>query len=143
MGSADVLKRPTLVSSTSALSTDSRGASAKDSREHSPVKAWAAVPAPTGDLGRNLQGFPTAAEAAADNSEGWCFILVRQTTWILIIISGKKVGPFVSEAEHDAADAPSHTAEGDTRDSFRGVHLDPKAHHWDDVSDLVRASDFC
>lgn len=34
------------------------------------MKAWAAVPAPTGDLGRNLQDFPTAAEAAADGSDG-------------------------------------------------------------------------
>ncbi|KAG9126915.1 hypothetical protein FRC07_001421 [Ceratobasidium sp. 392] len=67
-GPADALKRPTLVSSTSALSTDPRP-SAVTSRDQSPVKAWALVPAPAGDPGRNLRDFPTAAEAAADHSE--------------------------------------------------------------------------
>ncbi|QRW14758.1 cell surface glycoprotein 1 [Ceratobasidium sp. AG-Ba] len=64
-GPVDALKRPTLVSSTSGLSTDSR-----PSRDQSPVKAWASVAVPSGDLGRNLTDFPTAAEAAADQSEG-------------------------------------------------------------------------
>lgn len=68
--SADALRHPTLVSSTSALSIDSR-VSATASRDQSPAKAWGSVPIPTSELGRNLQDFPTAAEAAADVSEGW------------------------------------------------------------------------
>ncbi|KAG9104944.1 hypothetical protein FRC06_005011 [Ceratobasidium sp. 370] len=118
LGPADALKRPTLVSSTSALSTDSRP-SAVTSRDQSPVKAWASVPVPTGDLGRNLQDFPTAAEAAADHSEGQ---------------GAKRPGTSTTQELHNA-DALSHTDEGDARDSFRGVHLDPKAHHWDEMED--------
>ncbi|KAG8710858.1 hypothetical protein FRC08_016628 [Ceratobasidium sp. 394] len=115
---ADVLKRPALVSSTSALSTDSRP-SAATSRDQSPVKAWASVPVPTGDLGRNLQDFPTAAEAAADHSGGQ---------------GAKRPGNSTIQEPH-STDAPLHTEEGDARDSFRGVHLDPKAHHWDEMED--------
>ncbi|KAG8747993.1 hypothetical protein FRC10_009745 [Ceratobasidium sp. 414] len=117
-GPADALKRPALVSSSSALSTDSRP-SAVTSRDQSPVKAWASVPVPAGDLGRNLQDFPTAAEAAADHSEGQ---------------GAKRPGASTTQ-EPDSTDAPPHTDEGDTRDSFRGVHLDPKAHHWDEMED--------
>ncbi|KAG8697630.1 hypothetical protein FRC09_007744 [Ceratobasidium sp. 395] len=118
LGLADALKRPTLVSSTSALSTDSRP-SAVTSRDQSPVKAWASVSVPTGDLGRNLQDFPTAAEAAADHSE---------------VQGAKRPGASAVQEEHGAENL-LHTEEGDARDSFRGIHLDPKAHHWDEMED--------
>ena len=55
------------------------------------------------------------------------------------MISGKRTGPTATDAEHGATDGPAHTTEGDARDSFRGVHLDPKAHHWDDVSNFIHA----
>jgi hypothetical protein len=135
-GAADVLKRPTLVSSTSALSTDSRP-SAAASRDQSPVKAWAPVPVPTGELGRNLQDFPTAAEAAADVSEGQ---YISSTDWFLESLvarteqPGKRPAVSAVQVVYGASDTPAHTTEGDARDSFRGVHLDPKAHHWDEVS---------
>lgn len=66
--STDVSNRPILAPSASVLSVDSRS-SAKTSRDHSPVKAWATVPVSVGDIRRNLQDFPTAAEAAADSAE--------------------------------------------------------------------------
>lgn len=108
--------RPGLVSSASALSVDSRS-SAKASRDHSPVKAWATVPTSVGDIGRNLHDFPTAAEAAADSAET------------------KRPAVSAAQTGHPATDSTAHGADSDARDSFRGMHLDPNAHHWDEMED--------
>ncbi|CUA72301.1 Cell surface glycoprotein 1 [Rhizoctonia solani] len=108
--------RPALVTSASGLSVDARS-SAKASREQSPAKAWATVPTAVGDGKRNLQDFPTAAEAAADSAEH------------------KRPGTSaVQPPHHHALDATAET-DTDARDSFRGMHLDPNAHHWDEMED--------
>jgi hypothetical protein len=35
---------------------------------------------------------------------------------------------------HPSIDTTTHGTDNDARDSFRGMHLDPNAHHWDEVS---------
>ncbi|KAJ1310351.1 hypothetical protein OPQ81_007089 [Rhizoctonia solani] len=108
--------RPALLTSASGLSADARS-SARASREQSPVKAWATVPTTVEDNKRNLQDFPTAAEAAADSTEH------------------KRPGAStVQPPHHSAVDSAAET-DIDNRDSFRGIHLDPNAHHWDEMED--------
>ncbi|CAE6530232.1 unnamed protein product [Rhizoctonia solani] len=108
--------RPALITTASGLLVDARS-SAKASREQSPAKAWATVPTAVGDSKRNLQDFPTAAEAAADSAEH------------------KRPGASVVEHPHHPAVEAVAEKDTDTRDSFRGVHLDPNAHHWDEMED--------
>ncbi|CAE7194099.1 unnamed protein product [Rhizoctonia solani] len=108
--------RPALVTSASGLSVDARS-SAKASREHSPAKVWATVPTAVGDVKRNLQDFPTAAEAAADSTEN------------------KRPGASTVQPPHPHGLDIAPEADTDTRDSFRGIHLDPNAHHWDEMED--------
>ena len=43
-------------------------------------------------------------------------------------------------AENAAADKQARSVEADT---FRGVHLDPNAHHWDEVGHLIVFFSFC
>ncbi|CAE6433409.1 unnamed protein product [Rhizoctonia solani] len=109
--------RPALVTTASGLSIDARS-SAKPSREQSPAKVWATVPTAVGDTKRNLQEFPTAAEAAADGAEH------------------KRPGAStVQHPHHPVIDATINETDTDARDSFRGIHLDPNAHHWDEMED--------
>ncbi|KAG8733726.1 hypothetical protein FRC11_003342 [Ceratobasidium sp. 423] len=108
--------RPALVTTASGLSVDARS-SAKASREQSPAKAWATVPSTVGDSKRNLQDFPTAAEAAADSAEH------------------KRPGASAVQHPHHSAVDVAVEKDTDARDSFRGMHLDPNAHHWDEMED--------
>ncbi|CAE6418255.1 unnamed protein product [Rhizoctonia solani] len=109
--------RPTLATTASGLSVDARS-SAKPSREQSPAKAWATVPSAVGDIKRKLQEFPTAAEAAADSADN------------------KRPGvSTLQHPHHPAIDAVIHETDANARDSFRGIHLDPNAHHWDEMED--------
>ncbi|ELU44642.1 hypothetical protein AG1IA_01329 [Rhizoctonia solani AG-1 IA] len=113
--------RPALVTAASVLSVDARS-SAKPSREQSPAKAWATVPTTVGDAKRNLQEFPTAAEAAADSAEH------KRP-------AGSALQHPHPHPHHPAVDAAINETDTDARDSFRGMHLDPNAHHWDEMED--------
>ncbi|CAE6525962.1 unnamed protein product [Rhizoctonia solani] len=110
--------RPALVTSASGLSVDARS-SARASREQSPAKAWATVPTAIGEGKRNLHDFPTAAEAAAEAAAD--------------NVENKRPG--ASNAQPPHHHAPEVAVETDARDSFRGMHLDPNAHHWDEMED--------
>ncbi|KAI5124449.1 hypothetical protein M0805_008333 [Coniferiporia weirii] len=75
--------------------------------------AWRSVQSGTADAAlQALNDFPTAAEAAKGH---------------LIKVADLKVAS-------DATEAQKH-AMSETADAFRGVHLDPNAHHWDEMEE--------
>ncbi|THH11787.1 hypothetical protein EW145_g411 [Phellinidium pouzarii] len=75
--------------------------------------AWRNVRPGAGNADSSAQNdFPTAAEAAAGR---------------LVKLADMKVAS-------DAAEAQKH-AMSETADAFRGVHLDPNAHHWDEMEE--------
>jgi len=39
-----------------------------------------------------------------------------------------------------AAEAAAEAAQKESADAFRGLHLDPKAHHWDEVRPILMSS---
>jgi hypothetical protein len=82
--------------------------------------------------------FPTAAEVASGTS---C-IQLRQTIpthnfSVTTSVRKAKLMDAKEAAETAAADKQARSVEADT---FRGVHLDPNAHHWDEVCYLALQS---
>ena len=75
--------------------------------------------------------FPTVAEVAYGQS--WQFRLSATSSNIPL---GHKVQILQDQLENQMAAeavAAQRQAMMQTADSFRGVHLDPNAHHWDEV----------
>ena len=85
--------------------------------------------------------FPTAAEVAQGIL--MCFVRVlssdphSQCAGRATKASDKNAQPDAAAAAHKQAVMAELIAEEDT---FRGVHLDPNAHHWDEVSILLRTA---
>jgi hypothetical protein len=65
----------------------------------------------------------------------FCQSYIDSLAWIVTTSVRKaKMIDAKEAAENAAADKQARSVEADT---FRGVHLDPNAHHWDEASDLV------
>jgi len=81
--------------------------------------------------------FPTTAESAEGESSSSLFFRLAEKKAELIIL-GSPLHTY-SERRVNAQAAKEAAAEKSQAvllelDAFRGVHLDPNAHHWDDVS---------
>ena len=91
--------------------------------------AWKNVQPGTVSAVLQIQEFPTAAEAEQS-------ALLFDDSFALVFMLSGFIGRLakISELKAQAGSADAQKqALSETADAFRGVHLDPNAHHWDEV----------
>ena len=108
-------------------------------RGASPVKAWgSAASSPSIAQTQVTNDFPTAAEAANGEYIWSCllaFSFLAGTQSCRAWLGRKPRMMLAQTTQQDARDtaASQKLQQSATADAFRGVHLDPNAHHWDEV----------
>lgn len=91
---------------------------------------WGRVKGSGNSLNTDVQNdFPTAAEVA----QGMCF--VSKYRHLHIVCNTVRSARMVEKQEAAQSAAAQRQAQRAEADAFRGVHLDPNAHHWDEVPD--------
>ena len=82
---------------------------------------------------RAQDDFPTAAEVAQGIYNCWK-VVRRSSDLHAVSTSARKMKiPDTKEVAETVA-AAHKQARSEEADTFRGLHLDPNAHHWDEVS---------
>lgn len=80
---------------------------------------------------RAQNDFPTAAEVASGTSVAPLYRShTKRPITVNTSVRNAKLLDAKEAAESAAADKQARSVEADT---FRGIHLDPNAHHWDEV----------